>query len=200
MKQNTTKRNDFEARAMPHLDSLYRTALYMTGNESYGQDLVQESLIRAYLAWHECPSNSNCRAWLFKIMANVLISRYRPSPSLSAAITKTERVDIYSLYSGSVNQRPVNDPRHIPFLARSENQVKKVIGDLPDDCRLIVVLSLLEGFSYREIADIAGITLDIVRSRLHQGRKLMQREFYDHAVCEGKYDMPAGKVRSRNAG
>jgi RNA polymerase sigma-70 factor, ECF subfamily len=200
MKQNKTKREDFEAQAMPQLEDLYRTALYMLDSESNAQDLVLESFVRAYDSWHKCHFSPNCRVWLFRIMVNVLMNKYRPSPSLSVAINSTDEIDGYLVFSRWINHRPIDDSVQFPFSAISQDHVKEAIRELPNDIRLMVVLSLLVGFSYREIAYISGINLETVKSRLHQGRKLMQRELFDHVECEGKYDLPADRVRSSRSG
>ena len=200
MKENMARRKDFEAQALTQLGGLYRTALYVVDNESDAQDLVQKSFARAYHAWDTDRTSPNCRTWLFGIMANGLINRYRPFPGLPAATSSVDEIDGYAVDSRWADQPLVDDYGHVPFSAISGDDVKKAIGNLPDDIRLIVVLSLLEGFSYREIAEIGGTTLETVRSTLHQGRKLMQRELFDHVGCEGIYDMPAGRVRSKRLG
>jgi RNA polymerase sigma-70 factor (ECF subfamily) len=194
------KKLDFKAQALPQIDNLYRTALYVSDDESKAYDLVQESFVKAYHSWPEGQISPNPRVWLFRIMTNVLINKYRSSSSLSAAENGADEFDGYLMYSRWINKQPVDDGDQVSFSAISENQVKKAIGGLPEDLRLIVVLSLLEGFSYQEIADIAGINMETVRSRLHQGRKLIQRELFDHVVCAGKNDMPADRVRSTRSG
>ena len=102
-------------------------------------------------------------------MESALGNKYRPSLNLPAVIGDTDEIDRHLLNSRSVDQQPIDESGRVPLSAISEDDVKKAIGDLPDDFRLIVVLSLLEGFSCREIADIAGINLETVRFKLHQG-------------------------------
>jgi len=182
MKQNVAKRKDFEAHALRHLEDLYRTAFYVADNEFEAQNIVQESYVIAYHSWHECQFSPNCRVWLFRIMAKALVNRYGPSPSLSAAMDNADETDIYLVHSPSVNQQAIDDSGHIPFSEIVEDDVKKAIRDLPNDFRLIVVLSLLEGFSYQEIADITGVHLEVVRSRLHQGRKLIRESFRSYGL------------------
>ena len=174
MRQKESKELDFEARALPQLDNLYRVAVYVLDNESDAKDVVQESLARAYHSWPEYQFSPDCRIWLFRIMANALTNKYLPSPGLSLAKNNADEIDDYFVHFKSENQQPVDDSGQIPFSAISEDDVKKAIGDLPDYFRLIVVLSLQEGFSYQEIADITGAQLEDVRFRLHQGRKLIR--------------------------
>ncbi len=191
-------RKDFATHALPHLENLYRTALYVLGNESDAQDLVRESLVRAYKSWHECQFSANRRAWLFRIMVNALSSKYRPSPDLSTAINNADEIDGYFAYSRWMSRQPIDHFGNVPFSAISEDDVRKAIAALPDDFRLIVVLSLLENFSYREIADIVDINLETVRSKLHQGRKLMQKELFDLVGCENNHIISEKSVSSKS--
>ena len=201
MNQINTKRKDFEAQALPELEGIYRTALYMTDNESDAQDLVRESIIRAYHSWNKPQSNPIFRVWLFRIMANVLVDRFRPSANLSTAKNNnTDQLDGYLAYSRWVNRQSCDHSGHDPFSGISGDDVQKAIRNLPDEFRLIIVLSLVEGFSYGEIADIAGSNLETVRSRLYQGRKLLQRELFDQAAGEGECEIPAGRIRSMRTG
>jgi RNA polymerase sigma-70 factor, ECF subfamily len=200
MKQNTVKRQEFEAQAMPHLQHLYRTAAYVLDNESDAQHLVKASIVRAYRSWHKCQSIADCRLWLFKIMANVLIHKYSQTPGLSVEINNDVIVDRNPAHVRSVNRLSNNNTGHVPLSAISEADVTRAIRDLPGDCKLIIVLSLLEGFSYQQIADIVGVTYDTVRTRLHQGRRLMRKELFAHEACDSEYEMPVGRVRSRLMG
>jgi RNA polymerase sigma-70 factor, ECF subfamily len=195
-----SKIKDFEVKALPQLEGLYRTAIYVLGNKSIAEDLVQESFVRAYQSWRHGQIGPNYRVWLFKIMTNILITKYWPSRGLSEATNCVDEIDGYLLYSQWLNRRPIDGQGKVPFSTISDDQIRKAVGELPRELRLIIVLSLLEGFSYREIADIAGINLETVKSRLHQGRKLIQRELFESAECEGEYDMLANRVRSSKSG
>ncbi len=195
MTQNMAKREDFETQALPQLESLNRTAQYVLDNESDAHDLVQETFLRAYRSWRDCKFSPNCRVWLFKTMANALINKYGSSRSLSVARDSACEIDEHFAYSRPRNQRPVNDSNHDPCSMISVDDVNRAVRSLPDDCRLIVVLSLLQGFSYREIADIAGVTSDTVRSTLLRGRTLMREELCDQVTHAGTYKIPEGRVR-----
>ncbi len=178
------KRKAFEAEALPHMDALYRTALRLTRNESDAQDLVQEALTKAYRFWDKFESGSNCRAWLFKIMTNVFINDYR-SKSRSPMSANIDDIDDNYLYGQLAGFELSENPEQQLFAKIFDDDVKKAIEDLPDDFRLVAVLSFLEGFSYQEIADIADLQLGTVKSRLHRGRKLLQKQLYDYAVKNG---------------
>lgn len=200
MKQNYVKRNEFEAQAMPHLEELYSTAMYLVDDEADAQDLVQGSFVKAYESWHECQFSSDCRVWLFRIMANIIINKCAQSPGPSATADSFEEIDGYYVHSRWANHQPIDDYGQVPFSEISADHIKKAIGTLTDDSRLIIALSILGGFSYREIAYITGINLEAVRSRLHQGRKLLKRELFHPVDCECIYDLPEARERSRTSG
>lgn len=178
------KRNEFEVQALPHMDALLRTALRMTKNENDAQDLVQETMIKSYRFWDKFEPGSNCRAWLFKIMTNIFINDYR-SKSRSPMAVNVDDIDDNFLYGQlAVGPKSV-DPEKELFAKVFDDDVKRAVENLPDDFRLVVVLSFLEGFSYQEIAEIADLQLGTVKSRLHRGRKLLQKELYDYAIKNG---------------
>lgn len=179
-----TKRQQFEAEAVPHMDALYRTALRMTKNSNDAEDLVQEAFIKAYRYWDRFETGSNCRAWLFKIMTNIFINDYR-SKARSPVAVNVDEIDDSFLYGQLATGLKNDDPEKQLFAKIFDDDVKEAIENLPDDFRLVVVLSFLEGFSYQEIADIADLQLGTVKSRLHRGRKLLQKELYDYAVRNG---------------
>jgi RNA polymerase sigma-70 factor (ECF subfamily) len=178
------KRKAFETEALPHMDALYRTALRMTKNQSDAEDLVQETMVKAYRFWDKFETGSNCRAWLFKIMTNIFINNYR-SKSRTPISVNVDDIDDDFLYGQLADLAPGDDPERALFAKIFDDDVKKAIEELPDDFRLVVVLSFLEGFSYQEIAEIADLQLGTVKSRLHRGRKLLQKQLYEYAVKNG---------------
>jgi RNA polymerase sigma-70 factor (ECF subfamily) len=178
------KKRQFEKEAMVHVDSLHRTALRMTRNENDADDLVQETLMKAYRFWDKFEQGSNCRAWLFKIMTNIFINSYR-AKSRAPQVVELQDVDDDFLFGQLSALGPADDPEKRFFAKVFDDDVKKAIESLPDDFRLVVVLSFLEGFSYQEIADIADLQIGTVKSRLHRGRKLLQKALWDYAVKNG---------------
>jgi len=178
------KRKQFETEALPHMDALYRTALRMTKNQSDAEDLVQETMVKAYRFWDKFEPGSNCRAWLFKIMTNIFINEYR-SKSRTPVSVNMDDIDDNFLYGQLAALSPEKNPEEQLFAKIFDDDVKKAIEELPDDFRLVVVLSFLEDFSYQEIADIVDLQLGTVKSRLHRGRKLLQKKLYDYAVKNG---------------
>ena len=178
------KRRAFEKEALPHMDALYRTALRMTKNNNDAEDLVQEAYVKAYRFWDRFEPGSNCRAWLFKIMTNIFINDYR-SKSRSPMSVNVDEIDASFLYGQLAATAPSDNPEKELFAKIFDDDVKRAIEGLPEDFRLVVVLSFLEGFSYQEIADIADLQLGTVKSRLHRGRKLLQKALYDYAIKNG---------------
>jgi RNA polymerase sigma-70 factor (ECF subfamily) len=184
------KRERFEAEALIHLDSLHRTALRMTRNEGDADDLVQETMMKAYRFWDKFEEGSNCRAWLFKIMTNIFINNYR-AKSRTPQVVDLQDVDDDFLFGQLAALGPEENPEQHFFAKVFDDDVKKAIDELPEDFRLVVVLSFLEGFSYEEIAEIAGLQLGTVKSRLHRGRKLLQKTLWEYAVKNGFIKEPA---------
>ncbi len=178
------KRKRFEKEAIIHTDSLYRTALRMTRNEDDAADLVQEAMVKAYRFWDKYEEGSNARAWLYKIMTNIFINNYR-SKSRAPQTVAYEDIDDNFLYGQLANLTPAPNPEQEFFARVFDDDVKGAIEELPEDFRVVVVLSFLDGFSYQEIADIAGLNIGTVKSRLHRGRKLLQKSLWDYARRNG---------------
>ncbi len=178
------KRESFEAEALPAMDALYRSALRLAKNPGDAEDLVQETYVKAYRFWDKFEPGSNCRAWLFRIMTNVFINEYR-SRSRNPVATSSDEIDDRFLYGSESLAENGNDPEQ-QLLARTVgDDVLKAIDSLPDEFRLVVVLSFVEQFTYRQIADMTGLHLGTVKSRLHRGRKLCQKLLANYAADYG---------------
>ncbi|MCK4606630.1 MAG: sigma-70 family RNA polymerase sigma factor [candidate division Zixibacteria bacterium] len=182
--ENNRKRSNFETEALPHMDAMLRTALRMTKDGSDAEDLVQETYAKAYRFWDKFEPGSNCRAWLFKIMTNIFINEYR-SKSRSPVAASIEDIDDSYLYGQLAGMESTENPEQRLFAKILDDDVRKAIENLPDDFKLVAVLSFLEGFSYQEIAEIADLQLGTVKSRMHRGRKLLQKQLYNYAVTNG---------------
>ncbi len=180
----------FEAEALIHLNTLHRTALRMTKNEGDADDLVQDTYMKAYRFWDKFEEGSNCRAWLFKIMTNLFINDYR-AKSRSPQIVDLEDVDDDFLFGHLSALGPADNPEKHFFNKVFDDDVKLAIDELPDDFKIVVVLSFLEGFSYQEIADITDLQIGTVKSRLHRGRKLLQKSLWKYAIKNGFIKEPA---------
>lgn len=177
-------RHRFEREAMPHIDSLMRTARRMTKSETDAEDLVQETMLKAYRFFDKFEEGTNCKAWLFKIMTNIFINNYRSKAKAPQSLT-FEDIDDGFLFGQLAKNKDISDPEKEFFSKILDEDVRNAISELPEDFRLVVVLSFLEGFSYQEIADITGLQIGTVKSRLHRGRKLLQKALWDYALRNG---------------
>ena len=179
----------YEHEALIHLNALMRTARRMTKSETDAEDLVQETMLKAYRFFDKFEEGTNCKAWLFKIMTNIFINNYR-SKSKSPEALAIDDIDDGFLYGQLAQNYGVNDPEKEFFSKIFDDDIKNAIKDLPEDFRIVVVLSFLEGFAYQEIAEITGLQIGTVKSRLHRGRKLLQKSLLDYALKSGYIKEP----------
>ena len=177
----------FEKEALSFLDALYRTALRMTKDPDEASDLVQETYIRALRFRHQFQPGTNLKAWLFRILTNTFINMYRRKAS-RPQFTDVEGLDEYVLYNKMAELRSPSsgsDPEREVLDNLMDSEVKQALDDLPEHFRTAVLLADIEGFSYKEIADILHIPIGTVMSRLHRGRRFLQRRLYDYAKERG---------------
>jgi RNA polymerase sigma-70 factor (ECF subfamily) len=183
----TSKDIEFQQEALQYSEAVYRMALRLTKNKADAEDLVQETFLKAYRFWHSFEKGSNCRAWLFKILTNLFITSYHKKTKEKQKFTydDVESHYLYNQLEDGGNKAQINDPEQLLFNQLLDDDVKKAIDELPADFRIVVILSFLEGLSYQEIADVVGIQLGTVKSRLHRGRKLLQKNLWQYAVKRG---------------
>jgi RNA polymerase sigma-70 factor (ECF subfamily) len=187
MSSTMTTREDFTHDAMQHAPQLFSTAMRMTRNRSDAEDLVQETFIKAWRSFATYQQGTNLRAWLFRIMTNTYINKYN---SHQRKPTETELDDVEELFLykrlGAVDQSQLSQSAEDQMLSLfTDDEVKKALEELPDQFRIPVLMSDVEGFSYKEIAEILEIPLGTVMSRLHRGRKSMQKMLYEYAKKRG---------------
>jgi RNA polymerase sigma-70 factor (ECF subfamily) len=182
-----TAQDDFTKEAMQFAPQLFSTALRMTRNKSDAEDLVQETFIKAWRSFHTFQTGTNLRAWLYRIMTNTFINKYN---SKLRKPTETELDEVEELYLykrlGSIDQSKLSSSAEDQMLELfADDEVKNALEELPETFRLPVLLSDVDGFSYKEIAEMLDIPLGTVMSRLHRGRKLMQKMLYEYAKERG---------------
>lgn len=180
-------RSEFERIVSPLLDSLYRTALRMTRNPEDAEDLVQDTCLKAYRHFDRFEEGSNLRAWLFKILTNLYINHYRKQSKEPATVDLAEAED-YFLFKEMIAAGEVSryrSPESDLFDRVLGGDVERAIGELPEEFRIVVVMAFLEGLSYEEISAVLGVPMGTVKSRLHRGRKMLQKTLHDHAVRAG---------------
>lgn len=171
------KKARFRAEAMVHLDALFGLALRLTGgDDARAQDLVQETVLKAYRAWDEFEPGTNCRAWLMTILRNTFINEFRRARRRPSPVDYDEVAE-RSVF-GSLRDE---DPEGRFFDRLIDDEVIAAIDQLPEEFRVPVVLSDLEGLSYREVSEIMGIPVGTVKSRLFRARKRLQRTLYAYA-------------------
>jgi RNA polymerase sigma-70 factor (ECF subfamily) len=177
------KQSEFEAEALPHMDVLYNFALRTTGNQDDARDLLQETYLKAYRFWEKYEKGTNIRAWLFRIMKNSYINRYRKETKEPDKVDYEEIENFYNLIRAESTDP--NDLQEKLFGNLLGDEVSNALESLPDDFRTVVILSDIEGLTYEEIAEFVECPIGTVRSRLHRGRKLLQARLYEYAKRQG---------------
>ncbi len=188
------RRQEFEDVALPHLDALYNLALKLTRNPGDAEDLVQEAYLRAFRFFDSYQQGTHIKAWLFRILRNTFINRYR------AAKIRPDEVDfakVEAIYDKVVRGeflagKQPRSPEEIVMSGVLDHEVQEAIDRLPEEYRTVVILALVEGMSYREIASALSIPLGTVMSRLHRGRKQLQTALFEYARRKGIVRPPEG--------
>ncbi|HEU4401814.1 MAG TPA: sigma-70 family RNA polymerase sigma factor [Candidatus Polarisedimenticolia bacterium] len=178
-------RAEFEAVALPHLDALYSVALKMTRDAFAAEDLVQDTFVRAYRFFSRFQRGTNCKAWLFKILKNTFINRFRQSRR------QPEQVDFGAIEEHSEaslldrSEPGSRNPEELVDDGSLDGEVQAALARLPPEFRMVVVLSIVEGYSYKEIAAIMSCPIGTVMSRLHRARRILQVDLVHHAAERG---------------
>lgn len=172
---------DFESVAMPHMNDLYRTARRVIGNVTEAEDIVQETFLQAWKSFHRFEAGTNCRAWLFKILFHVVSHHRRKWFRLGQATEQQEEMMAKVAAAEPISQ-------HV-----SDEDVLAAFAKLPEHYRAVIMLADVQEFSYKEVAEIAGIPIGTVMSRLNRGRRLLQGELANFAAGYGiRQTKPAG--------
>ena len=183
----------FTELAMPYMDPLYSAALRMTRNPADAEDLVQETFLRAYRGFGGFKEGTNLKAWLYKILTNTFINTYRAKKRRPEE-TEFDDVEDFSLYGRLGGLEAANaerTPETEVLEGMPDEVVKEALESLPEQFRMAVLLADVEGFSYKEIADIMDVPIGTVMSRLHRGRKQLQKRLWEFARDRGLLPEPA---------
>jgi len=178
----------FEADAMEFAGQLYAAAIRMTRNAADAEDLVQETYLKAFRSYHTFKEGTNLKAWLYRILTNSYINNYRKKTRRPQEVELGELEDVYlfkRLHSDSSTGGATQSAEDEALERFTNPLIRTAIEELPDTFRLPVLLADVEGFAYKEIAEIMDVPIGTVMSRLHRGRKALQKQLYELAQERG---------------
>jgi RNA polymerase sigma-70 factor (ECF subfamily) len=183
---STAPRADtFEVEMLGHLDTLYGVSCRMTKSTAEAEDLVQDTVVKAMRAREQFQPGTNLKAWLLRILTNTFINRYRRGGLERDVIDGPDAESLTDGWVGSATMRAMRDPETQALSPIVEEEVQRALDELPAEFRLAVVLSDIEELSYKEIAEAMNCPIGTVMSRLHRGRKMLQKTLREHAVALG---------------
>ncbi len=193
MRDDDKKQKEFEELAMPHIDSLYSMALRYIFNKEEAEDLVQDTYLKAYRFYSSFQQGTNIKAWLFKILRNTFINKYRKAASAPGEVLyedidtlNTEQTVAQEGVSGKLTDTLATRCDEISSFM--EDDIKHAIESLPLEYREVILLSDVEELSYKDISEIANVPVGTVKSRLNRGRKLLQKSLWEYAKDRGFID------------
>jgi RNA polymerase sigma-70 factor (ECF subfamily) len=177
------RQKEFETEAFPHKDILFNFALRTTGDRDDAHDLLQETFMKAFRFWDKFEKGTNMRAWLFRIMKNSYINRYRKETREPGMVDYDDVENFYdSIRDDSTDS---NDLQKRMYSNMLSDEVTAALQSLPEDFRTVVILCDIEGLMYDEISEFLNCPIGTVRSRLHRGRKMLEEKLYDYAKERG---------------
>jgi RNA polymerase sigma-70 factor (ECF subfamily) len=180
--------DSFEVDLLGHLDTLYGVSCRMTKSTTEAEDLVQDTVVKAMRSRDQFTPGTNLKAWLLRILTNTFINRYRRGGMERDLLDGPDADSLTDAWVGANTMRAMRDPETQALTPLVEAEVQRALDELPDEFRLAVILSDIEELSYKEIADAMGCPIGTVMSRLHRGRRMLQKTLREHAVAMGIVD------------
>lgn len=181
----TGERSEFEALTLEHMDALYGAALRLTRSPKDAEDLVQDTFLKAFRFFDSFERGTNIKAWLFKIQTNTFINKYRRKVKEREVAEAPAEDVVLDRFVSAEQVRALQDPEGDFFGQLLSDEVIEALDQVPVDFRMVVILADIQGFSYKEIAEIVGCPVGTVMSRLFRGRRILQKQLYDYAIREG---------------
>jgi RNA polymerase sigma-70 factor (ECF subfamily) len=180
-----TERSEFESLTLEHMDALYGAALRLTRSPKDAEDLVQDTFLKAFRFFDSFEKGTNVKAWLFKIQTNTFINKYRRKVK-EREVAETPAEDlVLDRFVSAEQVRALQDPEGDFFGRLLSDEVVQALEEVPIDFRMVVILADIQGFSYKEIAEVVGCPVGTVMSRLFRGRRILQKHLYEYAIREG---------------
>jgi RNA polymerase sigma-70 factor, ECF subfamily len=178
----------FERDVIPLLPSLYGAAMRMTRNPADAEDLIQETYLRAFRGFAGFKEGTNLKAWLYRILTNSFINTYRKRQREPQTVDGPDDIDEWYLFDRLGGQRVESSAESEVLDRMPDEDVKHALESIPENFRMAVLLADVEGFSYKEIAEIMDVPIGTVMSRLHRGRKALEKALWDTAKERGLVD------------
>lgn len=182
-KEEVQKQEDFEEEIIPHLDAMYNFALRLTSDPSDAEDLVQDTIVKAYRFFSSYEKGTNAKAWLFRILKNSYINNYRKKSKKPNQVDYDEVSTFYETIRAE--RTDTSDLEDKMFRDLIDDDISNALDELPEDFRTVVLLCDVEGFTYEEIANMLDVPIGTIRSRLHRGRNLLKSQLMEYAQERG---------------
>ncbi|MEX2586067.1 MAG: sigma-70 family RNA polymerase sigma factor [Balneolaceae bacterium] len=182
-KKEIQKQEDFNREMIPHLDALYNFGLRLTSDPNDAEDLVQDTVVKAYRFFNSYEKGTNAKAWLFRILKNSYINNYRRDSKRPQQVDYDEVSSFYeSIRAARTDTSDLEDQMYRDLM---DDDINGALEDLPEDFRTVVLLCDVEGFTYEEIANMLDVPIGTIRSRLHRGRNLLKAQLLEYAQKRG---------------
>ena len=182
-REEVQKQEDFEEEIIPHLDAMYNFALRLTSDPSDAEDLVQDTIVKAFRFFSSYEKGTNAKAWLFRILKNSYINNYRKKSKKPNQVDYDEVATFYETIRAE--RTDTSDLEDKMFRDLIDDDISNALDELPEDFRTVVLLCDVEGFTYEEIANMLDVPIGTIRSRLHRGRNLLKSQLMEYAKERG---------------